>query len=891
MPLTAGERLGPYEILALIGAGGMGEVYRARDTKLKRDVALKVLPEAFANDPERMARFQREAEVLASLNHANIAHIYGVEERALAMELVEGETLPCPLPVETALHYARQIAEALEYAHERGVVHRDLKPANIKITPEGVVKVLDFGLAKAIDDPVPSADPSNSPTLTLGATRVGVILGTAAYMSPEQASGKNADRRADIWSFGAVLYEMLAGKRAFAGESVSDTLATVLKLDPDWDALPAETPAAIRKLVRRCLTKDRKQRLQAIGEARIALENPGGTDSPAQAGSLPHSKLPWAVTVVVTLSLAVLAFVHFREKPPAAEVMRLQIPPPEKTAISAGPFLSPDGRRLAFETQVDGRRRLWVRNLDSLESRPLAGTEGLSGGPSWSPDSRYLTFAVQGKLKKIDASGGPPQTVCDLAGGGGPVARGRDGVIIFAKPEGLWQIAQTGCASSPLTQVDRSLSGGGHGEPAFLPDGRHFLYFRYAGKFGETTGVYLGSLDAKPQQQSSRLLAASDSGPIYAPSPEPGMGYVLFVREGSLMAQALDTRKLELAGEAVPIAGNFSPSSEPSFSVSATGVLAYWTGRTAAGIITRLTWFDREGKILGTVGDPGIYNSVSLSPDGTRLVVSRRETTGQNPDLWLYEFASGRSTRFTSDSAQDWLPVWSPDGSRIIFSSNRDGAYNLYQKASSGVSEEQVLVKPNESKNAVDWSALDWSGNGRFLLYLAWNLAASPDFRTGQLSVLPLDGERKPTPYLKTEGASYGRFSPDGRFVAYTSYESGRSEVFVQPFPDPSGGKWLVSRGGGLAPRWRRDGKELFYISLDSKMVAVEVGATPTFKAGVPKALFQAPIVGGGGTGIVSRYDVTGDGQKFLINAVPEEATSSSANITVVLNWRAGLKK
>jgi hypothetical protein len=410
MPLSAGTRLGPYEILASIGAGGMGEVYRARDTKLKRDVALKVLvPEVFASDPERMARFRREAEVLAALNHPNIAAIYGLEGNALVMELVEGNGLSGPLPMDTALNYAKQMAEALEYAHERGVIHRDLKPANVKVTPEGVVKLLDFGLAKAIDDPLTHSDPENSPTLTLGASRVGVIMGTAAYMSPEQASGKTADRRADIWSFGAVLYEMLTGKKAFEGESVSDTLASVLKLDPDWDALPSGTPASTRRLVRRCLTKDRKERLQAIGEARIVLTNPASEDlAPAIAPS--RSRLGWIIAATLFVVAAALAFIHFRETAPAPQVLQYTIDPPEKTRI-ADFALSPDGRYLAM-TATGGGTQLWVRRLDSMQPQLLTGTEG-ADYPFWSPDSRYIGFFAGDKLKKIAATGGPAQTLCD----------------------------------------------------------------------------------------------------------------------------------------------------------------------------------------------------------------------------------------------------------------------------------------------------------------------------------------------------------------------------------------------------------------------------------------------------------------------------------------------
>ncbi|SPE38254.1 Serine/threonine protein kinase [Candidatus Sulfopaludibacter sp. SbA6] len=894
--MKAGDHLGPYEILAPLGAGGMGEVYRARDSKLKREVALKVLPDVFASDPERMARFQREAEVLAALNHPNIAAIYGLEGNALVMELVEGEDLTGPLPVETALTCARQIADALEYAHEKGIVHRDLKPANVKVTPEGVVKVLDFGLAKAIEDPGPASDPASSPTLTLGATRMGVIMGTAAYMSPEQASGKTTDRRADIWSFGAVLYEMLAGKRAFAGESVSDTLATVLKLDPDWDALPAATPASIGKLVRRCLTKDRKQRLQAIGEARIALENPE-RDEPVPASAPLQSRLGMVTTLavaVLTVALAALAFIHFREQAPAAEMVRFQIPAPEKSTFYSGPYASPDGRRIAFAaTGQDGRTVVWIHSLDSLGSRPLAGTEGVSNPILfWSPDSRFIAFAVPGKLKKVEASGGPPQTLCDLSGGlrGGAWSRG--GVIVFGVfSKGLMRVSEAGGAASPLTTLDASGQETSHGRPSFLPDGRHFVYLRDS-TAPEKMGIYLGSLDAKPEQQGSKRLVATGSSATYAayaPSPDPALGYILFVREGSLMAQAFDARRLEMAGEAVPIAEGLPDGGPPLFSVSTTGVLAYRTGGAGFLPTTQLTWFDRAGKNLGTVGEPGQYNTVALSPDGTRVAVSRNDpqaagTSGLgNTDIWLHEFSRGTSTRFTFDPFFDFMAVWSPDGSRIIFASNRDGPYNLYQKVSSGAGNEEALLKSNESKFPYDWSS-----DGRFLLYAA-GAAGKPG-----LWVLPLTGDdHKPVPYLQTESAGQARFSPDSRWIAYMSSVSGKREVYVRPFPTASGGKWMVSKGGGSEPRWRPDGKELFYISADSKLMSVEVAtASGAFQPGIPKALFAAPIWGGATTNNVTRYDVTADGNKFLINSLPTETTAAPPSpITVVLNWEAGLKK
>jgi Tol biopolymer transport system component/predicted Ser/Thr protein kinase len=894
MPLATGTRLGPYDIVAPIGKGGMGEVYRARDTRLKREVALKVLPDAFARDPDRMVRFRREATVLASLNHPHIAALYGLEENTLVMELVEGETLSGPLPIDTALDYARQIAEALEYAHEKGIVHRDLKPANVKIAAEGVVKVLDFGLAKVIEDPGPPDEAGDSPTITLGSTRVGAIMGTAAYMSPEQASGKTADRRADIWSFGAVLFEMLTGRQAFAGESVADTLASVLKVEPDWDALPKGTPASIRRLVRRCLTKDRKQRLQAIGEARLALENPGGTEEHAQAKAhATFSWLPWALAALFIVATSLLSFRHFREAPPVAEVVRFQIPAPGKTSFTLGAYVSPDGRRIAFPAAENGRIVLRIQSLDSLESRPLAGTEGVIGQVFWSPDSRFIAFSAPGKLKKVEASGGSPQTVCDIPmaawyGGGWS----RDGVIDFGtiRGQGLMRVSAAGGAASPLTLLDLSRGEIFHTDPSFLPDGRHFVYQRYSSA-EEKSGIYLGSLDAKPEQQGSKRLVATLSSVAYAPSSDPALGYLLFVREGSLMAQAFDARRLELAGEAVPIAEDLPDFGRPQFSVSTTGVLAYRTGGETFPT-TQLTWFDRAGKSLGTVGEPGQYNTVALSLDGTHVAVSRTDPqavggggrgTRGNTDIWLHEFARDTSTRLTFDPGMDWMASWSPDGSRIVFASARDGSMNLYQKVSSGAGNEEALLKSNETKFPYDWSQ-----DGRFLLYAV-------SAQRHSLWVLPLTGDdHKPIPYLQAESnASQARFSADSRWVAYMSDESGKREVYVRPFPAASGGKWMVSRGGGVQPHWRRDGKELFYISADSKLMSVEVTAgSGTFQAGIPKALFAAPIWGGGVNNNVTRYDVTADGKKFLINSLPREGTAAPPSpITVVLNWQTGLKK
>jgi serine/threonine protein kinase len=885
--LAAGAQLGPYKIEAPIGAGGMGEVYRARDTKLKRDVALKVVAEAFARDPERMARFQREAEVLAALNHPNIAQIYGVAEaggvRALVMELVEGESPKGPMAFDEAWKVASQMAAGLEYAHERGIVHRDLKPANVKVTGDGLVKLLDFGLAKAFTgQTADSGNPDNSPTLTLGATQLGVILGTAAYMAPEQAKGKTVDKRADIWSFGVVLYELLTGERLFTGDGVSDTVAQVLTKQPDL----AKVPMQARRLLRECLQKDPKDRLRDIGDAKRQLveETPGAVRPTGGSASRSWSeRAGWVVAMVAAGLAAVVSGLHFREQPPVGEVMRFQIPPPGQSDFASNSaILSPDGRRLAFLAPgPNSTRQIWVHSFDSLAARPLSGTENPSAGFFWSPDSRYLAFAAQGKLKKIEVSGGHPQTVSELGGSWRSGDWSPKGVIVFGTgSRGLMRVAEPGGIAVPLTTLDSARGEDAHISPTFLPDGKHLLYMATSTRQAAYS-VYVGSLDLPPGEQSRKRLMFVDAGSSYAPALNPknsrSPGFLLFTWEGSLMAQPFDPGRLVLAGDAVPVAEGLSRGTPPPFSVSRTGVLAY---RTDTAEILRLTWFNRDGKTLGTAGEPGDYNTVSLSPDGDRVAVSR---TGASGDIWLHEFARVLSTRLTFAPALYGLPIWSPKGDRIIFSSSREGGINLYQKAASGAGAEEAFYKSNELKLANDWSR-----DGRFLLYSTGAVGEGRD-----LWYLPLEGERKPVPYLRTEfNESQGRFSPDSRFIAYTSNASGREEIYVQPFPAAASDKWQVSKGGGVEPRWRADGKELFYISTDSEMMAVAVSTNPTFTATAPKVLFHVPSSRGGSLTLVTRYDVTADGQKFLVNALPSQGAGKNVTpITVVFNWQAGLKK
>jgi eukaryotic-like serine/threonine-protein kinase len=874
LSVTIGTKLGPYEITAPIGAGGMGEVYRARDMKLKRDVALKVLPEAFAGDPGRMLRFQREAEVLASLNHPNIAHIYGVEERALVMELVEGETLSGPLPIETAVNYARQIAEALEYAHERGVIHRDLKPANVKVTTEGTVKLLDFGLAKATEDPASaSEDPSNSPTLTLGATRVGVIMGTAAYMSPEQANGKSVDKRADIWSFGAVLYEMLAGKKAFDGESVSDTLATVMKLEPDWTVLPQDVPASIHKLVRRCLTKDRKHRLRDIGEARIVLENPGETEVALQAESRPHPKIPWVIASVLGVALAALSFVYLRQPPPAAsQVLQYTIEAPPKTNITNF-AISPDGHYVAMTATSERGGQMWVRPLDSLQAQPLAGTEEASY-PFWSPDSLYIGFFAGGKLKKISVAGGPAQTLCDAPVGSGGTWNS-EGTIVFGSVSGLSRVsAAAGGVPNKVIEVRFS------GFPTFLPDGRRFLYA--VSIASKEAGVYLGSLDVRPGPQGRRV-SVDVSNPQYLPPYEGSShGYILFVREQTLMAQPVDPNSLQPAGDLFPV---IEVSSRPGrniyeYSISRNGILLYRTGSA----LRQHAFFDRSGKQLSAVGGlvsapPGI---VALSPNEKRMVSVRG--VGAKIDLWITELERGTESRFTFDASRNVAPVWSPDGNYVAFSSYRGGSTDLYRKAANQAGQDELLWRSEFPKFPTDWSR-----DGRFIIFRQTSPGTKLD-----LFALPVTEDKKPIPLLNSEfNEIEGTVSPDGRWLAYASDESGSYEVYVQPFgptsSKPATGKWQISIGGGSDPHWRGDGREMFYVAPNRKIMAVAVktdgdGFVPSPPQSLFDMRFSVDDLG------VSRYAVSADGQRFLIAADPETAPESPP-LHVTVNWLAALKR
>ena len=899
MGLATGTKLGPYEIVALLGAGGMGEVYRARDTKLNREVALKILPESFADQAERKSRFQREAQILASLNHPHIAAIYGLEESgdrpALAMEIVEGPTLADhiargAIAIEEALPIAKQIAEAVEYAHEKGVTHRDLKPANIKVTPDGNVKVLDFGLAKVMEEKGCNSDPSSSPTFTSLATQAGMIIGTAAYMSPEQAKGKAVDKRADIWAFGCVLYEMLTGQRAFHGETATDTLAAVIRAEPDWAMLPPNTPSNVTRLLHRCLEKDAKKRLRDIGDARADLEdlNPRMADSPAAEPAKRRYAFYWAAAGSLLTALAIaLSALYLRPTPSEPQLAKLQLLPPEK-ATFADIAISPDGRRIAFTaTDSSGKANLWLRSLDSLASQQLAGTDRASY-PFWSPDSRFIGFFADSKLKKIEASGGSPQTICDLINDRGGARGGswsKEGVILFAAeafgPEALYQVSATGGKPDPVTTLEDAGELHHHHWPSFLPDGRHFLYFVYAEGARGRTGVYLASLGSK----DARLLFSADASAVYIPHPpavRAGTDYILFVRERTLMAQPFNAQHLEISGSAIAVAEQVGVDlsvQRSKFSISENGVLVY--DATGGGGYTQLLWFDRAGKRLSSLGPPGLYVEARISPDGRQVAAQREDGLG-GADIWLLEPIRGTSSRFTFSPAYQAAPVWSPDGSRIRFFSSRQGRWSIYEKPTSGVADEQLVLKTNN-----DLVPYDWSPDGKFLLYTEIN----PKTRNSDIWVLPwqkvTDGQAQPAPFQRSEfDENFESFSPDGNWVVYQSNESGRNEVYVRQF-HPSGGagggKWQISIDAGVEPRWPRRGKEIFYIRPDNVLMAVEVKTGAGFEAGVPHALFPMRPAG------VHRYDVTADGQRFLVSTRAEEAISTPA--TVVLNWFEELKR
>ena len=891
-----GQAIGPYRISAKIGEGGMGEVYRARDSKLGRDVAIKILPRAFATDPDRLARFEREARMLASFNHPHIGAIYGVEESdgvgALVLELVEGDTLADKLagneasggglPIPEALAIARQIADALDAAHERGIIHRDLKPANVKITPAGTVKVLDFGLAKAVAVDAFSPELSRPPTMTAGGTRDGMILGTAAYMSPEQARGQAVDKRTDIWAFGCVLYEVLTGRPAFARATMSDTFAAVLGQEPDWTALPRTTPLYLSRLLKRCLEKDPTRRQRDIGDARVELAP--GDETPEIDPERRESPLGWRGRTAVVASVGVVAVVaaafalgvFLRPEPlSSAQVkpIRFSVFPPQGSMFFhnvATTFLalSPDGSQLAFVAVAPANPpRIWLRPISGLDARVVPGTEGATS-VFWSPDGRSLAFFADDKLKRIDLPDGRAVRLCDVPAIPSFGTWGSSGTILFASFVGdaIFSVSTAGGIPEAIARPD-SAREEAVVWPSFLPDGKRFLYLSQ--RPNSTGQLMLGERGRAPRPIVSAVSNVQWVDP----------DYLVFAQEGVLVAQRFDQASGRIVGAPVSIAepvDRFLSTGRAMFTTSRTGTIAYHSYANVA----RLVWVDRAGKELGTVGAPGDYLNVRLAPDGRTVLFERTKPGIGTWDLWTIDLARSVETRLTSDPGSEGYPVWLPDGRAILFAHDRRGTVlNLARKRLDTAVEDQLLPPGTQQRRPIDVSP-----DGQTLLFTERTARGTLNIFT-----LPLAGPATPSALFRSRfNEADPRFSPDGRAIAFTSDESGRFEMYVAPFP-PIGGKTSVSAGiatgsdlqeGG---RWSHDGRELFYVSADGRLMAVPVRTTPKLDVGSPAPLFALQ----GRTW--ADFAVSADGKRFL--AVVPQALAGEQPLTVILNWTSEVRR
>jgi serine/threonine-protein kinase len=896
MALAAGTRLGVYEIVAAIGAGGMGEVYRARDTKLDRDVAIKILPDSLAADPDRLARFSREAKTLAALNHPHIAHIHGFEDStgtpALVIELVEGPTLADliaqgPISIDEALAIAKQIAEGLEAAHEQGIIHRDLKPANIKLRPDGTVKLLDFGLAKAFDPVAPvSGSATMSPTLSVHATAAGVILGTAAYMSPEQARGKPVDKRSDIWAFGCVLYEMLTGKRAFQGDDVSATLARVLERDPDWSALPRTTPEAIRRLLRRCLQKDRHRRLADTSDARLEIDTALEAPAPNQGSSPARKWQQLAVGLFLVLFIGAVVAVTpalLTRHQPIVQVARLTIPAPLEPYFFPRLAISQNGSRLAYITTENRWPRLVLRPMDTLETKTLASQTFLSPAeaiayPFFSPDGQWVAFFEDQKLKKVSTTGGLVVTICPAIGYPLGGAWGSDDTIIFAatqmSPPGLWRVSAAGGTPATLTRPDleREI---GHGTPEFLPDGRGILFTSILKDNRDDVAMF----DLRTGRSKVLVRDAADGQYMSG-------GHLVYRVGERLHAVAFDLKRTEAVGHevpvlesvAVPIRSGSNTGLGADVAVTGNGTLVYVPG-VSQSVARTLTWFDRHGLEEPINAPPRAYTYPRLSPDGTRVAIDVRD---QENDIWIWNLEHKTLTRFTFDPALDRSPVWTPDGRRLVFSSDRAGPANIYWQLSDGTGTPERLTK-----SPVSYFANSISPDGAQLV-IRMNAPGSTD-----LMAVSLGPNHEVRPLIQSPfNEDDGEISPDGRWLAYQSNESGRSEVYVRPFPNIEAGRWLVSTNGGMQALWARSSQELFYLDLTGALMSVRVTPGETWRTDSPIKLFGARQYFG--TAIISgrTYDVSADGQRFLmIKPVESDATTAPSQIVVVQHFDEELKR
>jgi serine/threonine protein kinase len=886
MSLTPGTRLGPYEIQTPLGAGGMGEVYRARDTRLDRTVAIKILPTHLSSNPESKLRFDREARVISSLNHPNICTLYDVGHQNgmdfLVMEYLEGETLADrlvkgSLPTEQVLKHGVEICEGLETAHRKGVIHRDLKPGNIMLTKTGA-KLMDFGLAKAM---LPRTAASSLDVTVSGPsegrplTAQGTLVGTFQYMSPEQVEGAEADARSDIFALGAVLYEMATGKRAFTGKSQASIVAAILTADPQpISTVQPMSPPAMDRVVRACMAKDPEERLQSAHDVKLQLKwiVEGARQT---VPTYRRSRLGWIAAGIAALIALLLGAAYLNLALRPAPAVRSFILPPSGTSfvtsspLSGPPVLSPDGTRLAFSARDDKGTMLYIRPLTSVTAQPLAGTED-AGFPFWSPDGREVGFFAGGKLKKIDASGGPPQILCDATvGRGGAWSKG--GVIVFAAGgwEPLLRVSAAGGAAEPASKLDVSRAENSHRWPSFLPDGDHFLFLARSSRGIQENALYIGSLGSL----NAKLLMKGESTAIYVPD------YLLFLRNQTLMAQPFNARRLEITGPPVPIAEHVAytaGTNRPIFSASDNGTLVYQTGSAEEG--WRLLWYGRDGKQTGSVSSLDRYFDPELSPDGTRLAVTLYVAQG-TADVWIFDLLRSTKTRLTFGSSRQFHPVWSIDGKTIVYNSNVTGSPHIYAKAADGSGAEKALLRTDATGEYAEC----FSPDQRYLVYTR----AAPTPGTGlDIWALSLFGDRKPFPIVQTPFNDVEpRVSPDGKWMAYQSSESGRDEIYITAFPG-GGVKWQISNTSGSFPRWRRDGKELFFLDGGDNLMSVDISTSGnTIRPGTPQALFRARAA----QGARGPYAVAGDGTKFLINS--SDVQEESEPLTLLQNWTAELKK
>jgi len=892
VPIEAGQQLLHYRLIEKIGEGGMGVVWKAQDTTLDRHVAIKVLPDAFARDPDRRERFEREARLLATLNHSGIAGVYGLHESDgltfIAMEFIPGEDLARrlkrgPLSIDDAIDVARQVADALEAAHEQSVIHRDLKPANIVRTPDGQIKLLDLGLAKALATES-ATDPGSlslSPTATSAGTVAGTLLGTAAYMSPEQVKGREADRRADIWAFGCVLYEMLTGNCTFGGETISETFASVLRDEAKQDALPTETPVGVRRLLERCLDRDRRTRLRDIGEARIALSperlaDAGSVESGADTAVAPVQPaktggIVWAVGAIALVALAALGWIVVTGSgAERAPEVRANVAPPEDrnflvTGSHAGSLsLSPDGSKLTFvASSGSGRPSLYLRALGSTKPQLIPGTEGATF-PFWAPDSRQLAFFADAKLKKLNLNGGAPMTVATATEArGGTWAD--DGTILFAPDtqSAIHRVSAGGVLGDPVTSLDHDRDGETtHRFPTFLPDQRHFLYVRgshSASNKDAVNGIWIGDIESDETFE----LMQSGTQARYA------QGHLFWVNEGFLMAREFSPDELAFTGEPFAVGEEVVVQADTwlaAYAVSDAGPLVFQTGLAPE---VQLTWFDREGNALETVGDPGKYTFIRLSPDDRSLAVTLGDATSGRGDIWIFDVRRNVGSRLTFDEAADDHPVWSPDGSQVAFASRRDGKHGLYVRPSNGRGTAELLHEAAQQSEPEDWSS-----DGK---YIAFNSSLGK----ADLWILPVDGGEA-YPFIAGEfDEGYARFSPDVNWLGYASNETGRYELYLTRFPGGEG-KWQLSKvGADWLIGWRADGTEIYYLDLEGRLCSVKVELTDKVIADLPTCIFET----NSGRSWASRSD----GERFVLG-VPHDQNSGFP-ITLIVNWKGGVDR